>query len=642
MERPARAESDRNVADFLSGVSHRAYAWFGAHPVQQGSESGWFFRVWAPRAAAVSVVGPFNGWTVGAHPMTLVRDGIWEVWIAGLSTYEDYQYAVQTADGEVQFKADPYAFHAQTRPDAASKLYDLDGYPWADGQWMDYRRRRPLRGQPLNLYEVHLGSWRRTGDGRFLSYRDIARWLVPYVKEMGFTGVSLMPVTEHMRDESWGYQCTGYFAPTSRFGTPHDFMYLIDQLHQAGVAVLMDWVPAHFPTDEHGLYRFDGAPCYEYEDPLKAEFPGWNTQMFNYSRPEVCSFLLSSALFWLREYHLDGLRVDSVASMLYLDYDGRPWQPNEKGGRENLEAVAFLRRLNTTVAEQFPDVLMVAEESTSWPHVTGRTESDPAALGFDFKWNTGWAHDVLHYLHLDPIYRQYNHKDLTFSMMYAFSERFILPLSHNEVVRGKNSLVGRMPGDDQMKFAGVRVFYLYMLTHPGRKLLMMGTELGQFNEWRYQYSLDWHLLDYPPFRRHQAYFRAANQFYLTQPALWEEDDSWDGFQWICPDDASGNTFVYLRRDHEGRALIVALNASPVARMGYRIGVPYGGVYRVLFHSDSTDHGGQGRVENRPICSAPIASHRFRDSIQVDLPPMTGLVLSCISKAPRRRGAAGLQ
>lgn len=633
MKHTPSQELDSHVTGFLNGSSDHAYSLLGAHPVQQDDMSGWLFRVWAPHAKAVSVVGPFNNWSEAASPLARRPGGIWELFLSGPKPFDAYQFSILTRSGRRIRKADPYAFHTELRPGTASKLFDLSGYAWSDQPWMAYRSRRPIARRPLNIYELHLGSWRRNREGGYLSYREIAQWLVPYVKEMGFTAVEFLPVTEHPLDESWGYQCTGYFAPTSRFGTPHDFMYLVDQLHQAGVAVLLDWVPAHFPRDAQGLYQFDGFPCYEYPTD-QADLPKWGTKSFDFSRREVRSFLISSALFWLREYHIDGLRVDAVASMLYRDYDGRRWQENDRAGQENPDAVSFLRQLNSAVHQAFPEALMIAEESSDWPNVTGSPEQSPKALGFDFKWNMGWAHDVLHYMALDPVYRQYNHRDLTFSLMYAFSEQFILPVSHDEVVHGKSSLIGRMPGEDALKFAGVRVFYLYLLTHPGKKLLMMGSEFGQFNEWRPEYSLDWHLLDYQPFRRHQAFFRSANQFYLANPPLWEIDDSWDGFQWICPDDAGSNILLFRRKDCSGHELLVAANFSPVDRLGYRIGVPIAGEYQVVFDTDRTDFGGSGRVNGRPIRSYPVSCHHLSHSIVVDIPPMTGLVLKLIRQQPK--------
>ena len=525
---PADSRTEQMIKEYAAGEALRAWEYMGSHQEEREGIPGYVFRVWAPHAAKVSVVGDFNGWEAERGPMHLLGGGIWEAFVPGLQRYDIYKYAVEAADGRVLLKADPYAFHAETRPGTASKLYELGEYRWGDGAWLEYRKNNPVYHRPLNIYEIHLGSWRRTGEGEFLSYRDIAQYLVPYVKEMGFTHVELLPITEHPLDDSWGYQCTGYFAATSRFGTPDDLMYLIDQLHQAGVGVILDWVPAHFPKDAFGLYEFDGQPCYEYADLRKGEHADWGTRVFDYGRNEVRSFLYSSALFWLEMFHIDGLRVDAVASMLYLDYgrkDGA-WVRNIHGGNENLEAVDFLQKLNERVFAAHDDVLMVAEESTAWPKVSHPVSE--GGLGFNLKWNMGWMNDVLHYMKMDPYFRQFNHKDITFSFLYAFSENFILPLSHDEVVHMKGSLLNKMPGSYEEKFAGVRAFYAYMLTHPGKKLLMMGSEFGQWNEWHFEYSLDWHLLDNEINRKTQAFFQAANHFYLAQAPLWEEDFSWEG------------------------------------------------------------------------------------------------------------------
>ena len=643
--KPAPAPADW-LADYLAGRSRDCWEELGAHPCVRDGQEGWRFRVWAPRAREVSVIGDFNGWDRGRHPMTPLRGGVWETFIPGLARYDTYKFAILSPDGEELAKADPYAFHAETRPGTASKLYDIGGYPWGDKKWMAWRGRHLVYHSPMNIYEVHLGSWRRTGEGEFLSYRDMAAWLVPYVKEMGFTHVELMPVTEHPLDASWGYQCTGYFAPTSRFGTPHDFMYLVDQLHQAGVGVILDWVPAHFPRDAFGLYQFDGTPTYEYADPRKGTHQEWGTQVFDYGRPEVRSFLTASALFWLERYHIDGLRVDAVASMLYLDYgrQGGEWVPNEGGGNENWEAVSFLRHLNRTVFSRHPDVLMVAEESTAWPHVTGVLDSGKDALGFNLKWNMGWMNDVLHYTRLDPYFRQFNHRDVTFSLMYAFSENFVLPISHDEVVHMKGSLLNKMPGDDSQKYAGVRAFYTYMLTHPGKKLLIMGSEFGQWNEWHYEQSLDWHLLDMDNedgerHRRLQAFFKAANAFYLAHSQLWELDFSWEGFQWIHPDDNSGNVLLYLRKDRKGEPLLIAVNFSPVHRKGYRVGVPIPGTYQLLFNSDDAAFGGTGAGDTEPLVSLPAPCHGCAESIQIDLPPLSGVIYRCARKKSAAQLAA---
>ena len=626
------------LESFSEGRSTHAWKCFGAHPAKapDGTE-GYLFRVWAPNAPKVTVIGDFNGWDLEATPMERVEGGIWEAFVPGLKRYDAYQYAIHKEDGTFVGKADPYGFHSATRPDVSTKIYDLDtGYQWGDQDWMDYRSKNPPYRRPMNIYECHLGSWRRTGEGEFLSYRDLTSYLVPYVKEMGFTHVELLPVTEHPLDASWGYQCTGYFAATSRFGIPDDLKYMIDQLHQAGIGVIMDWVPAHFPRDAFGLYHFDGTPTYEYADPRKGEHPDWGTQVFDFGRNEVRSFLFSSAMFWLEEYHMDGLRVDAVSSMLYLDYgrqDGE-WMPNINGGKENLEAIEFFQKLNTAIFAAHPDVLMVAEESTAWPKVTYPV--DQGGLGFNFKWNMGWMNDICHYIKLDPYFRQFNHRDITFSLMYAFSENYILPLSHDEVVHMKGSFFGKMPGDNPMKFAGVRAFYAYMMTHPGKKLTFMGAELGQWNEWHYEYSLDWHLLQYAPHRQTQEFFKAMNNFYLEQPPLWEQDDSWQGFQWLCADDNQANTVAFLRWDRKGQPLIVLCNFSPEHRNGYRVGAPFAGTWAVAFNTDDAVFGGSGLGDKATLKTEKIPYHDQQQSFVVDLPPMSTVIYRCTRKNPVRK------
>ncbi len=629
-------ENERTA--FTAGTAVHAWREMGAHAATVDGQAGYRFRVWAPKAAKVCLMGDFNGWDEGSHPMFPVGDGLWERFQPGLEQYASYKYAVHTQDGTVLAKADPYAFHAETRPGTASKLYDLAGYPWGDAKWLAWRKTHPVYRSPLNIYEVHLGSWRRTGDDQFLSYRDMAHYLVPYVKEMGFTHVELMPITEHPLDASWGYQCTGYFAATSRFGTPHDFMYLVDQLHQAGIGVILDWVPAHFPKDAFGLYRFDGTPTYEYADTRKGEHKEWGTMVFDYARHEVRSFLLSSAMFWLEEYHIDGLRVDAVASMLYLDYNRKQgeWVPNIFGGHENLEAVDFLQKLNQAVFQDHPDVLMIAEESTAWPNVTKPVGKGglEGGLGFNLKWNMGWMNDITHYIKLDPYFRQYNHRDITFSFMYAFSENFILPLSHDEVVHMKGSFLNKIPGEYQEKFAGVRAFYTYMLTHPGKKLLMMGSEFGQWNEWHYEHSLDWHLLEQNQENRDiQTFFKAANAFYLSNKPLWDLDFSWEGFQWLQADDNQANTVAFLRKDEKGDILLVLCNFSPIHRTGYTIGVPFRGTYREVFNTDRTEFGGLGRLNESDLLSKDLPCQGQDQQLSVDIPPMGAVILKCVKKKP---------
>ena len=613
---------------FSSGEATDAYLYMGSHPEKEG----WVFRVWAPNARAVSLVGDFNGWTQDANPMQPIGDGIWEGRLTGVKQYDIYKYAVTGPDGVCRLKADPYAFHAETRPGTASKLYDLAGYRWGDKSWMTHRDKNPIYNQPLNIYEVHIGSWRCNAEGQPLSYRELAGYLPAYVKEMGFTHVELMPITEHPLDASWGYQCTGYFAATSRFGTPQDFMYLVDQLHQAGIGVILDWVPAHFPKDGFGLYEFDGTPTYEYADPRKGEHADWGTRVFDYGRYEVRSFLFSSANFWLSEFHVDGLRVDAVASMLYLDYSRKPgeWCPNKDGGKENLEAIDFLKKLNEHLFALHPSCMMIAEESTAWPKVSHPTSE--GGLGFNLKWNMGWMNDITHYMKLDPYFRQYNHNDITFSLMYAFSENFVLPLSHDEVVHMKGSFLNKMPGEYLEKFTGVRAFYGYMMTHPGKKLLMMGSEFGQWNEWHFERSLDWHLMDNLENQQTQAYFKALNEFYLKTPALWEQDFSWEGFQWLCADDNQNNVASFLRTDKSGKSVMVVCNFSPVLRENYRVGVPWAGQYQEIFSSDDTAFGGKG-IKNPPLKTSSEPMHGRDQSLVLTIPPMSMIILQCTRKAP---------
>ena len=607
---------------FFGGTDSEAYRFLGAHRAQRGGEEGYLFRLWAPNAARVSVVGDFCGWDASAFPMARGEHGLWEKFIPGLKQFDTYKYAVTSTRGKTVLKADPYAFHAETRPGTASKLYDLPPYRWGDGAWRASRASAPVDRSPLNIYEVHLGSWRRRENGDFYDYRSLAHDLADYVAGLGYNCVELMPVTEYPLDDSWGYQCTGYFAATSRYGTPEDLMYLIDHLHQKGICVILDWVPSHFCKDEHGLIDFDGTPCYEYADPLKREHAGWGTRVFDYGRGEVKSFLLSSAAFWLREFHVDGLRVDAVASMLYLDYgreDGN-WTRNRNGGRENLEAIDFLRALNRTAYAINPNVLMVAEESTAWPLVT-RPPQD-GGLGFTLKWNMGWMNDMCHYLKLDPWFRQYHHKDITFSLMYAFSENFVLPISHDEVVHMKGSLRGKMPGDDRQQLAGVRAFTAYMLAHPGKKLTFMGAELGQWHEWDFASQLDWYLLENEENRQLHRFFKDINAFYLSQSPLWDIDFSWEGFEWLVPDDNHNNVVVFLRRDRKGRELIAAVNFSPVAQGEYRFGVPPKKRYREVFTTDCAEYGGTGEWRNEKTVEVlPIPSHGREQSLCVKLPPL---------------------
>jgi alpha-1,4-glucan:alpha-1,4-glucan 6-glycosyltransferase len=611
------------VEQFHAGTLTDGWRWFGAHPAQENGRTGWRFRVWAPHAQAVSVAGEFNGWAADAAPMER-RGEIWETFLPGLRQFDAYKYAVTGPDGQTRFKADPFAFHAETRPATASKLFGMEEFAWGDGRFRAEKAEHPVYSSPLNIYEVHLGSWCRREDGAFYDYRSLARQLADYVTDLGYTAVELLPVTEHPLDDSWGYQCTGYFAPTSRFGTPDDFRWFVDCLHRSGISVILDWVPAHFCKDEHGLMEFDGTCCYEYSDHNKWEHASWGTRVFDYGRPEVVSFLNSSARFWLQEYHIDGLRVDAVASMLYLDYDrqGGAWTPNEHGGRENLEAIEYLRGLNRMAFSVDPGVLMIAEESTAWPLVTRPT--DAGGLGFNLKWNMGWMNDMCHYLKLDPWFRQDHHRDITFSMMYAFSENFVLPISHDEVVHMKGSLVGKMPGNYENQLRSLRGFYAYLLAHPGKKLLFMGAEIGQWHEWDANGQLDWYLLENDANRRTQDFFRAANAFYRETPPLWEIDFDWAGFEWLVPDDNHNNVVVFLRRDRQGRDLLCAVNFSPNSYENYRVGVPGRRAYVPVFNTDASAFGGGGFGDAETVAVEPVPSHGRECSVTLKIPPFGGV------------------
>ena len=612
---------------YHSGCLTDGWRLFGAHPATENGVHGWWFNVWAPHAKAVSVVGDFNGWDLTVDPLTQ-KGEFWQGFLPDLPVYTSYKYAITGEDGRVHYKADPYGFHTETRPGTASKLYDIEHFPWTDGAFR--KGKQPVYHRPLNIYEVHLGSWKKHENGDFLNYRDLAEQLAAYVKDMGYTAVELLPVTEHPLDDSWGYQCTGYFAPTSRFGTPEDFMWFVNHLHENNIPVILDWVPAHFCKDEQGLYEFDGTCCYEYADPRKREHAGWGTRVFDYGRPEVVSFLLSSARFWLEMYHIDGLRVDAVASMLYLDYGREPgqWTPNIHGGRENLEAVDFLRKLNAAAFSADPNVLMIAEESTAWPLVTRPPEI--GGLGFNFKWNMGWMNDTLFYTSLDPYFRSYNHDKLTFSMMYAFSENFVLPISHDEVVHGKGSLLNKMPGDYNQKFAGLRTFMGYMMTHPGKKLLFMGCEFGQFIEWDYHKQLDWMLLDYESHRKTKDYIRALNHYYLAHPALWQVEDNWDGFRWLNADDNTRSVITYYRADEKGKKSLVLCNFAASRWEDYRMGVPEAGTYRVALCSEEEQYGGAGFDRETLYRSEEQPLGQWAHSITLDVPPLSCMILESIN------------
>lgn len=613
---------------FHQGTNAHAWELLGAHRQLNGKTN---FCTWAPHAVAISVVGDFNGWDAAANPMTRLNEqGLWGATVELTHDYDCYKYQITTANGRTLYKADPFAFHTQTPPENASKIYRLAGYRWHDAEWMTERAAQDARSLPVNIYELHIGSWRRNADGNYYSYLQLAEELPTYLTEMGYTHVELLPPTEHPYDGSWGYQVTGYYAPSSRYGTPHDFMALVDALHEAGIGVIMDWVPAHFPKDEFGLYEYDGACCYEYSDPAKWEHKDWGTRVFDFGRTEVQSFLTSSANFWAHTYHIDGIRVDAVASMLYLDYGRQEgeWRPNINGGRENLEAVAFLRKLNSTVLSEHPGFLMIAEESTAWPLVTRPPEI--GGLGFNFKWNMGWMNDTLFYTSLDPYFRSYNHDKLTFSMMYAFSENFVLPISHDEVVHGKGSLLNKMPGDYNQKFAGLRTFMGYMMTHPGKKLLFMGCEFGQFIEWDYHKQLDWMLLDYESHRKTKDYIRALNHYYLAHPALWQVEDNWDGFRWLNADDNTRSVITYYRADEKGKKSLVLCNFAASRWEDYRMGVPKAGTYRVALCSEEGQYGGAGFDRETLYRSEEQPLGQWAHSITLDVPPLSCMILESIN------------
>lgn len=613
---------------FHQGTNAHAWELLGAHRQLNGKTN---FCTWAPHAAAISVVGDFNGWDAAANPMTRLNEqGLWGATVELTHDYDCYKYQITTANGRTLYKADPFAFHTQTPPENASKIYRLAGYRWHDAEWMTERAAQDARSLPVNIYELHIGSWRRNADGNYYSYLQLAEELPTYLTEMGYTHVELLPPTEHPYDGSWGYQVTGYYAPSSRYGTPHDFMALVDALHEAGIGVIMDWVPAHFPKDEFGLYEYDGACCYEYSDPTKWEHKDWGTRVFDFGRTEVQSFLTSSANFWAHTYHIDGIRVDAVASMLYLDYGRQEgeWRPNINGGRENLEAVAFLRKLNSAVLSEHPGFLMIAEESTAWPLVTRPPEI--GGLGFNFKWNMGWMNDTLFYTSLDPYFRSYNHDKLTFSMMYAFSENFVLPISHDEVVHGKGSLLNKMPGDYNQKFAGLRTFMGYMMTHPGKKLLFMGCEFGQFIEWDYHKQLDWMLLDYESHRKTKDYIRALNHYYLAHPALWQVEDNWDGFRWLNADDNTRSVITYYRADEKGKKSLVLCNFAASRWEDYRMGVPEAGTYRVALCSEEEQYGGAGFDRETLYRSEEQPLGQWAHSITLDVPPLSCMILEPIN------------
>jgi 1,4-alpha-glucan branching enzyme len=621
---------DEDLHYFAEGTHARAYRKLGSHATEANGERGTYFAVWAPNAERVTVMGDFNGWDKGRHPLaSRAQSGIWEGFLPGVGKGAHYKYHVSSRRGHAVDKADPFAVLQETPPETGSVVWDLD-YSWGDADWMRARHARQSLSSAMSIYEVHLGSWRRIPEqsNRSLNYRELAERLADHVERTGFTHVELLPVMEHPFYGSWGYQVTGYFAPSSRYGTPQDLMHLIDTLHQRGIGVILDWVPSHFPGDEHGLVYFDGTHLFEHEDPRQGFHPDWNSHIFNYGRNEVRSFLLSSALYWLDVFHADGLRVDAVASMLYLDYSRAEgeWVPNIYGGHENLDAISFLRDMNAAVYREHPDVQTVAEESTSWPMVSRPLYV--GGLGFGFKWDMGWMHDTLEYASHDPVHRKYHHSQLTFRMMYAYSENFVLPLSHDEVVHGNGSLFGKMPGDDWQKLANLRVLYAYMYAMPGKKLLFMGSEFGQRREWNHDQSLDWHLVDEDS--RHAGLLRFVgdlNRLYREQPALWRRDADPGGFRWIDCHDPDNSVLSLLRLGAAGESPVaVALNFTPMPRTNYRIGVPQPGAWREALNSDALDYGGAGWGNLGLVEAAPLAAHGQRHSLSVTLPPLGAVFL----------------
>ncbi len=602
---------------FLSGDCTYAYKFLGCHR----AKDSFIFRVWAPNAKSVRLTGDFNGWNTSDIYMKNLGHGIWEAAADNAKIYDNYKYCIEKQDGTLIMKSDPYAFHSCTRPENASKIYDIDAYNWTDSIYIKSKGKTNPFSSPMNIYEVHLGSWKRHADGNFYSYIDMAKSLAPYAKKMGYTHIEIMPVSEYPFDPSWGYQVTGYYAPTSRYGTPEDFAAFVDIMHSYGIGVIVDWVGAHFPKDGNGLYEFDGSSCYEYSDPLKREHPDWGTMIFDYGRGEVISFLISNVIFWQEMYHIDGIRVDAVASMLYLDYgrQGGEWRPNVFGGNYNLEAIDFLKKLNEASFKYNPNVLMIAEESTAFPMIT-KPPCD-GGLGFNFKWNMGWMNDMLDYMSTDPLFRKGKHNNLTFSLTYAFSENFILPLSHDEVVHGKCSMIGKMAGEYEDKFANLRTFYGYMMAHPGKKLSFMGNEFAQFIEWNFANELDWMLLDYEPHRKMHKYVHDLNKFYLENKPLWENDSDWEGFKWICADDNSQSVISFRRIDKDGNEIIAVCNFCPVTRKNYRIGIPYEGNLSCVFTSCKKIYGGSGeRVAGGK--TKPIPMHGMEHSIALTVPALS--------------------
>ena len=630
------SEFDRYL--FHQGTNYHAYEMLGAHFVKQGGKKGIRFAVWAPHAKSVSVVGDFNNWDTRENPMHKIGDGeIWTAFVENLGEGELYKYAIEPQWGGPHImKADPYGFYAEKKPKTASRTYDMSHYKWGDDAWKVQKNKESSYDRPMLTYEVHLGSWRRNAEGEYLTYREAAEALIAYVKDMNYTHIEFMPLCEHPFDGSWGYQATGYYAVTSRYGTPDDFRYLVDQAHQNGIGIIMDWVPGHFCKDEQGLRRFDGLNLYESDNEQRAENVEWGTTNFDYGRTEVQSFLISNAMFWFEEFHIDGLRIDAVANMLYLDYgrkDGE-WMPNKYGDTGNLEAMDFLKKLNEAIFKFHPQALMIAEESTSWPLISRPVYM--GGMGFNYKWNMGWMNDMLRYMSLDHIYRKWNHDKVTFSFMYAFSENFVLPLSHDEVVHGKCSLITKMPGDYWQKFAGLRAFFGYWMAHPGKKLLFMGGEFAQFAEWNFDDELDWKLIrEFDMHRKMQSYSRALNKFYVDTRALWQVDFDWNGFQWIDPNDNNNSIVSFIRKAEDSNDFVIVIsNFTPEVHTGYRIGVPARGSYIEVFNSDGEDFGGSGVTNSGEIPSQDKPWHNREQSIELTVPPLSTIYL----RLKRQNGA----
>lgn len=613
---------------FSDGDAVRAYDFLGAHFMNLDGRNGVMFRVWAPNAISVSIVGDFNNWNQQSNYMYKIGGGVWELFVDNLNEFDMYKFCIETVDRIKVLKSDPFAFHSQTKADSASMIFNTNQYVWHDSYWMENRQNTQSPDKPMNIYEIHAGSWKKYPDGNHFNYQKLADELIPFLKEMNYTHVQLMPLMEYPYDPSWGYQTTGYFAATSRYGTPCDLMALIDRCHMEGIGVIMEIVPSNFPKDDYGLYKFDGTCLFEDNNPKKGQRDSWGTCLFNFQRYEVISFLISAVMFWFDKYHIDGMRVGAVSSMLYLDYgkkDGE-WEPNRFGGKENLEAVDFIKRLNKVVHMYHPSALTFAEESTSWPKLTLPIEE--GGLGFDYKWNMGWMNDTLHYMSLDPLWKPFNHDNLTFSFFYAFSERFLLPISHDEVAHGKGSLISKMPGDYDNKFAGVRAFITYMYAHPGKKLVFMGSEIGQFDEWDSDSGIQWDLLKFDKHMALYTFFKQINKFYLEHKPLYELDNTPKGFEWIHRNDYTQSVIAFRRTDSDGNEIIAVCNFQPVKHENYMIGVPHFGEYEEIFNSDLAEFGGNGVSNTGTLTTVPMKIHGYKQGLSLTLPPLGVIYLKC--------------